>query len=183
MKAKNNVVCSSSSFVHRSFRKRHSDMPYQEQWQFQRRRNPNGQIEPHTYVCNRDENAARNMDYKCMCMLMHRPFANSMVLRMSRRCKDNFFFYFPQFITQIRISVAMLPSSVSFFFTLKFHVSNPIIPRLYTQLKLHKPGMKLRPITPNIDAPNERWQNVFWINLILCPSNLSQHRLKILLIS
>lgn len=42
------------------------------------------------------------------------------------------------------------------FFTLKMHVSNPIIPRLYTQLKLHKPGNKVRPITPNNNAPTEK---------------------------
>ncbi|RYX84500.1 hypothetical protein EON73_03315, partial [bacterium] len=36
------------------------------------------------------------------------------------------------------------------------HVSNPSIPRLYTQLKLHKPGRKVRPITPNINSPTEK---------------------------
>lgn len=42
------------------------------------------------------------------------------------------------------------------FFTLKLHVSNPILPRLYTQLKLHKPGRKVRPITTNNNAPTEK---------------------------
>lgn len=42
------------------------------------------------------------------------------------------------------------------YFTLKLHVSNPIIPRLYTQLKLHKQGRKVRPITPNNDAATEK---------------------------
>lgn len=40
--------------------------------------------------------------------------------------------------------------------TLKLHVSNPSIPRIYTQLKTHKPGMKLRPITPNNNSPTQR---------------------------
>lgn len=39
--------------------------------------------------------------------------------------------------------------------TLKLHVSNPIIPRLYVQHKLHKPGHNVRPITPNNNAPTE----------------------------
>lgn len=40
--------------------------------------------------------------------------------------------------------------------TLKLHVSNPSIPRMYTQLKTHKQGMKLRPITPNNNSPTQR---------------------------
>lgn len=44
-------------------------MPYQEQWQFQQKTIAKFQIEPHTYVCIRDENAVRNMDYKCVRML------------------------------------------------------------------------------------------------------------------
>ncbi|XP_031639271.1 uncharacterized protein LOC116351323 [Contarinia nasturtii] len=42
------------------------------------------------------------------------------------------------------------------FLTRKLHVSNPVLPRLYTQLKLHKPGQKVRPITSNINAPTEK---------------------------
>ena len=42
------------------------------------------------------------------------------------------------------------------YFSLKMHVSNPIIPRLYVQRKLHKPGQKVRPITPNNNAPTEK---------------------------
>ncbi|XP_055307900.1 uncharacterized protein LOC129572021 [Sitodiplosis mosellana] len=38
----------------------------------------------------------------------------------------------------------------------KLNVSNPSIPRLYTQLKLHKPGRKVRPITSNNNSPNEK---------------------------
>lgn len=42
------------------------------------------------------------------------------------------------------------------YFTFKLHVSNPIVPRLYTQLNLHKPGRKVRPITPNNNAATEK---------------------------
>lgn len=42
------------------------------------------------------------------------------------------------------------------YLTLRLHVSNPIIPRLYVQRKLHKPGQKVRPITPNNNAPTEK---------------------------
>lgn len=41
-------------------------------------------------------------------------------------------------------------------FQLKMHVSNPVVPRFYTQLKLHKPGRKLRPITSNNNSPTEK---------------------------
>jgi hypothetical protein len=51
---------------------------------------------------------------------------------------------------------ALIKENYSLNLSSKLSVSNPQIPRMYGQVKLHKPGKTMRPVVSNINAPTSR---------------------------